>query len=188
MLTDEDLTRQLSAGYRDTTDHLSYAGKVPAPRSIPRLAVPVGATVAAAAVLTVVATTATDDSPAPTPPPSAAPSVSAHPKLVTSTIKVAGYTFTYRHAVGDERADDLYAVMNPGSVPDDATPISAPSPAKAWVGTDPESGDHALWVDAPTRNDGQLFEMLSPTWTTDQLADLFHNGDREPLAIPAITR
>ena len=76
--------------------------------------------------------------------------------------------------------------MNPGQVPAAATPISAPEGVKAWVGTDPESGDHALWVDAPTRNEGHLFALLSPTWTTDQLTDLFHNGQRQP--VPAITR
>ena len=186
MLTDEDLTRQLSAGFRDTTDHLSYAGKVPAPRSIPRLAVPIGATVAAAAVLTVVAATATNDSSAPTPPNAFGPVPHVKPHLVSSTIHVAGYTYTYRHAAGQPLVDDIYAVTNPGSVPDDATPIDAPAPAKAWVGTDPDSGDQALWVDAPTRNDGRLFALLSPTWTTEQLADLFHNG--RPQAVPAITR
>jgi hypothetical protein len=87
---------------------------------------------------------------------------------------------------GEQPADDLYAVMNPGQVPGDATPIDAPAPAKAWVGTDPETGDQALWVDAPTRNGGNLFALLSPTWTTDQLADLFHHG--EPRQVPAITR
>lgn len=188
MLTDDDLTRELGGAFRAETDELRYAGRVPTPRTGPGLAVPLATTAVAAAVLGAVwAATPAD---APTPPPAAVPTTGPTggpaPRLVTDTIEVAGYSFTYRHAVGDELADDLYGVMNPGAVPDDATPIAAPEGAQAWVGTDPASGDTALWVEAPTRNEGNLFALMSPTWTEAQLTDLFHNG--RPQTVPAITR
>lgn len=184
MLTDDDLTRELGGAFRAETDDLRYAGRVPTPRTGPGLAVPLGTTAVAAAVLGAVWAATPADAPAP--PPTAVPHGRPAPRIVTDTIEVAGYSFTYRHAVGDELADDLYGVMNPGAVPDDATPIAAPEGVRAWVGTDPGSGDTALWVEAPTRNEGKLFALMSPTWSAAELTDLFHNG--RPQTVPAITR
>lgn len=193
MLTDDDLTRQLGSAFRAEAGDLEYAGRVPTLRRTATVAIPVAATLAAAAVLTAVAVT-NADSPAgdgatvADPGATTSSGPSPKPRLVTEKVHVAGYTFTYRHAVGDELADDLYAVMNPGEVPADATPIDAPEPAKAWIGTDPVSGDTGLYVDAPTRNEGHLFALLSPTWTAEQLTDLFHNGTRVRLSVPSVTR
>ncbi|MFC6342117.1 hypothetical protein ACFP8W_09020, partial [Nocardioides hankookensis] len=104
------------------------------------------------------------------------------PEVVTRTIEVAGFVFSYR---GEPRADDLYADGHV-TVPDDATSIDAPSGVEAWIGVDPASGDNAVYVKAPTRNGGEVFAVLSPTWTQDQLVDLFRNGDREARPIPEV--
>ncbi|GAW48755.1 MULTISPECIES: hypothetical protein [unclassified Nocardioides] len=193
MLTDDDLTRQLGSAFREEAGDLEYAGRVPTLRRTGAVALPIAATAAVAGVLVAVAATNADDPvgpgttiAGPSSGTGTSPGAAATPRLVTDTIEIAGYTYTYQHAVGEQLADDLYAVMNPGEVPADARPLDAPAPARAWVGTDPTSGDTALWVEAPTRNGGHLFALLSPTWTTDQLADLFHHG--EPRQVPAITR
>ncbi|KQW47079.1 hypothetical protein ASC77_18015 [Nocardioides sp. Root1257] len=180
-MTDDDLTRQLGGAFRDATDDLEYAGRVPTPRSaVATVGVPLASTAAVVAALAVVWASApgTDD---PTPPTTAGPSAVA-PPIVTRTIEVAGFSFSYR---GEARADDLYARMSPGAVPEDAQPIDAPDGVQAWVGTDPQSGDHALYVDAPTRNGGKLFALLSPTWTAEQLTDLFLHG--QPRTVPAVS-
>jgi hypothetical protein len=188
MLTDDDLTRQLRGAYRAATEDVGYAGAVPAPRRTAPAAVPVAATAVASAALAGAWVLAPDD---PVAPPSAtgAPSPSAPThhaaRMVTDTIRVAGFTFRYRHAAS-QPAGTLYAVHDPGRVPDDATPISAPDGVRAWVGKDAPSGDAALWVKAPTRNGGALFALMSPTWTTDELADLFHHGDPRP--VPVVDR
>jgi len=175
MLTDDDLTTELRAAFRGVTDDLEYAGKVPTLRRPLVPAVPLVATAATVSALAVVWASSPDAvAPAPdTAPTSQAP---AQPKQVTDTITVVGYTFTYKHAVGEERAHDLYAMFGEVTLPDDAQPIDAPVVVKAWVGTDPASGDHGVWVKAPTRNDASVFAVLSPTWTTEQLTDLLYNG------------
>ena len=186
MLTDDDLSRQLGGAFRESTEDVTYAGRVPTPRSAATtIGVPLASTAAVVAALAVVWASApdTDDATPPTAAPSATPAPTPDapaPKLVTEKIEVAGFTFSYRHAAGETRADDLYADGHV-TVPDDATPIEAPEGVKAWLGKDPESGDNAVYVKAPTRNGGVVFALLSPTWTTDQLADLFHNGDPRPV-------
>lgn len=183
MLTDDDLTRQLEHAFRHDSADVSYAGRVPTARRTPSagwLAVPA---VATAAALVVVGASDEATSP-PMPGAGGSPSASAHPRLVTSEIHVAGYTFTYRHAAGEDLADDLYADLSPAPRPDDASPMAgAPAGVQAWVGTDQATGHHALWIKAPTRNEGNLFELLSPTWTEDQLMRLFLN--RDPREVPA---
>jgi len=53
MLTDEDLIRELEAGFRQESAGLTYAGRVPAPRRfvVPWTAVPIAAATAAVVVL-----------------------------------------------------------------------------------------------------------------------------------------
>lgn len=189
MLTDDDLTRELGGAFRAETEGLRYAGRVPTPRTGPGLAGPLGTTAVAAAVLGAVwVAGGTTGSPAPPGAgPASTPSAPAPrtaPRMVTDTIEVAGFTFTYRHAAGEERVDDLYAMLDPGAVPADAEPIEAPEGVKAWAGTEPTSGDHAVWVEAPTRNGGRLFAVLSPTWSVEELTDLFYAG--RPRPVPAV--
>jgi hypothetical protein len=192
MLTDDDLTRQLGGAFRDAAGDLEYAGRVPAPRNAAAtLGVPLAATAVAATALAAVwaSSTGTDDGAVPPSaggPTASAPATratTAAPKAVTRTIEVAGFTFSYRSAAGDSRADDLYADGHV-TVPDGAKPVDAPTGVQAWIGADPTSGDNAIYVKAPTRNGGRVFALLSPTWTQDQLVDLFHNG--RPRPVPAV--
>lgn len=181
MLTDDDLTRQLGGAFRDATGDLQYAGKVPTPRSpIVTVGVPLASTAAAVAALAVVWASAPGTDETTSPRADGSPSTSASPEaggpaVVTHSIKVAGFSYSYR---GGERADDLYALTHV-TVPDDAKPIESAGTGEAWIGVDPTSGDNAVYVKAPTRNAGQVFAVLSPTWTQDQLVDLYRHGDRD---------
>jgi hypothetical protein len=187
MLTDDQLTTQLRAAFRDATDDLRYAGRVPTPRNPYAVAVPAAASVAVVATLAGVWATSGPDEPVRT--PQAHPSQAAH-RMITSTIHVAGYTFSYRHAAGVEGDDDLRAVTNPGAAPADAKPVDPPAGAidgvRAWVGTDPASGDNAIWVQSPSRNDGRVFALMSSSWSQDELVDLFRSGSPRP--VPAVTQ
>jgi hypothetical protein len=187
MLTDDDLSRQLGGAFRDASGDLQYAGRVPAPRSaIATFGVPLATSAAVVAALAAVWAASPDTDVAP-PPSADGPTTTvtppSTPRTVTEKVEVAGFTFSYRHAAGDALADDLYGDMHV-TVPADAKPVDAPEGVKAWVGVDPDSGNHAIYVDAPTRNGGRVFALMSPTWTEDQLVDLFHNG--QPRPVPAV--
>ena len=179
MLTDDDLTRQLGSAFRDATDDLTYAGRVPTPRRPALLvAVPAAATVAAAATLVVAATgSPSGDAPVsratPTHHATSGADASASGTVVTDEIEVAGFTLRYQRTAGEP---DPIRLVDGLEVPADARSVSAEPPAQAWVGTDPSTGDAALWLKAPTRNEGRLFALVSSVWTQDQLVDLLHNG------------
>lgn len=177
MLTDDDLTRQLGTAFRGATDDLTYAGRVPTPRRPAYvLAVPAAATVAAAAVLVATGGLASNDAPSPPQAATTAPGGShsaPSDRIVTDQIEVAGFTLSYRRAAGEP---DPIRLVTDTEVPSDARSLDVDGPAKAWIGTDPTSGDPALWLESPIRNGGQLFAIESSVWTQDQLLDLFHNG------------
>ncbi|HYF73507.1 MAG TPA: hypothetical protein VD864_11845 [Nocardioides sp.] len=177
MLTDDDLTRQLGTAFRAATDDLTYRGRVPTPRRPAYvLAVPAAATVAAAAVLVTSTGAPSGDPTGPraTPthrtPGSGGPSAGA---VVTDEIEVAGFTLEYQRTVGEP---DPIRLVTDTEVPGDARSLEVDGPAKAWIGTDPASGDAALWLESPIRNGGRLFALESSVWTQDQLLDLFHHG------------
>lgn len=181
MLTDDDLTTELRAAFHGATDDLRYAGRVPAPRNRVAVGVPLAASAAVVATLAVVWANAPETAEAPVAtPPSESPLTGGYaPRIVHAKIRIAGFALA-----GTGPADDLYAKVGADvALPDGARPIDAPEGVKAWVGTDPRTGDHGVWVEAPTRNAGALFAVLSPTWTTQQLADLFHHG--QPRTVPA---
>jgi hypothetical protein len=172
MLTDDLLTEELGAAFRDATAQLTYAGPVPRPRRTPLLLVPAAAVATAGIVL---ATGPLADAPAPTGPTSpTGPAATAGPRLVTATVRVAGYTFTYQRRAGEP--DPLRVRFEQATLPDGVREVAISPPARAWVGTDPASGDAAVYVKAPTRNEGRLFVMLSSTWTRDQLVHLLRTG------------
>jgi hypothetical protein len=186
MLTDDDLTNELEAAFRSGTADLTYTGRR-RPRRIAPVAVPLAAAaIAITAVAISVATADPESTPTAAPTPavsgiaSSAPSSAATP-MVTDTIQLAGFQLTYQRAQGEQAP--LYATMD-ATLPDGVTPVSAPEGVKAWVGKDPVRGDNALWVKAPTRNDGKLFALHSSSWTTDQLVELFHNGS--PRTVPLV--
>lgn len=181
MLTDDDLTRELAGAFRDETDDLRYAGRVPAPRTGAGLAVPLATSAAVAATLGGV-WVAGDTAQAPAPPaaaPSGTPgaSVPAAPETVTDTIEVAGYTFAYQRAADDAPVPDVLHVFTPDAVPDDARPVEVPEPAKAWVGTDPRSGEAAIYLQSPSRFDGRLFGVSAPGLDEDAMVRFLRDGE-----------
>jgi hypothetical protein len=172
MLTDDLLTEELGTAFRDATAGMSYAGPVPSPSRAPLLLVPAAAAGVAAVVL--VAGSLGDAPPAAAPGTASGPSASARPQLVTDTISFAGYTFRYQR--GAEQTDPLRAEVVLQGLPTGVTEVALAGPARAWVGTDPRSGDNALYVQAPTRNHGKLFALISSTWSRAQLVHLVRTG------------
>ena len=78
----------------------------------------------------------------------------------------------------------MHAELRPGRLPKGVTPVPlSGTEAKAWVGQDPRSGDDALWVKAPTRNDGRLFVLLSSVVSQDELVKLLKG---EPTTVPLV--
>jgi hypothetical protein len=182
MLTDDDLTRELAGAFRNETDDLRYAGRVPTPRTGPGL-VPLATTAVVAGVLgTVWVVGGTTDAPVPpsagpgsTRTTDAPPSRDSAPTMVTDTIEVAGFTFAYERAA-DVAVPDVLHVFTPDAVPEDARPIDVPAPAKAWVGTDPRSGQAALYLQSPPRNDGRLFGVSAPGLDEDAMVEFLRSG------------
>lgn len=187
MLTDDDLTRDLRAAFRDTTDDLTYDALAPTVRRTPAwasrgwLALPAVAATAAIAVVatgpqTGVGTVA--DPPvgtpaAPVPTISAAPPVGEAPlELVTERFEVAGLTIAYRRPA--EQGPMTLHVFRPDTLPDGARPFDLPGEPgeRAWVGTDERSGDGALYLRDGTREGEEWLAVVSPGVSADELREL----------------
>jgi hypothetical protein len=88
--------------------------------------------------------------------------------VVTDTIELAGFAFRYQHAPGTP-VPQVYLALDT-EPPADATPVDGLDTAaaawvtKAWVGTDPISGDAAHVM------------FWSPDLTTDAMADMLRSG------------
>jgi hypothetical protein len=189
MLTDEDLIRELEAGFRDEAEGLTYAGRVPAPSraAVPWTAVPIAAATAAVIVLPQLGSgsgpSATPKSPRAT--QTIAPRVDAtveadpsapagpgHVKLVTASFEFAGRTFQYQKPADEPQR---YVICRVGGVklPADATPVSDPYDIeKAWSGRDQKTGDAAVWVQDSRYFDNQYVEMTSPFFTEEELVKM----------------
>lgn len=198
MITDDELTADLTRALRADTDGLTYAGSVPrAHRPVLVTAVPLAATAATVGVLGWTAlsggtapTTSTPGTAIGTATPSPTTSL-AEPELVTERIELAGMTFNYTH-----RADE--PSFN-GECPPDYVPSGDPKtrpcylwitsvreqvPAGAeefqadgttvWVATDPELDMSGLYVEAP---DGEIFGIFSQARTLDQMRELAQSID-----------
>lgn len=177
---DDQLTARLADAFRESTEHLTWSGRVPVARRTPSpnwLAVPALAAASAVAAAVVVADGGSPVPGGPVATGSASPApTTTGPTLavVTDEITVAGYTMTYRHDAGEPLVDDLYAV-DVDALPDGAVQVALPDPApgvEAWVGTDPATGHHGVYVVSPIRNGGDLVALLSPTWTLEQMESL----------------
>lgn len=191
MLTDEDLTRELGEAFRSATSELSYNGRTRPPRGI---AVPVTAVAAASVAVALVGFNLADSSHSagtPTASGRIAPSVStpASPtKTVTDTLQLAGLTLRIEHAAGTP--NPVLASLYNSDLPSDAQPVTVDeSNVQAWSGTDPATGDNAIFVKALDKDNidnAKYFELLSSTWTTQQLIDLFEGPPSPvPLLSPA---
>lgn len=186
MLTDDDLTRELRAAFHGATADLRYTGRTRPPRSM-TVIVP-AATVAVTLVAVGVGIGTTDGhhrtDRRSAVGPAVKPSPSHKPVLVTKTMRLAGYALTYQTTAG--APPPVYAVLDVARLPDDVreVPVSG-ADAQVWVGKDPSNGNNALYVKAPTRDDGNLFGLESAVWTQDQLVDLFKHGSQ--VAVPAVS-
>ncbi len=182
MLTDDDLTAELEAAFRSTTEGLTYTGRR-RPRRTTVVVMPLAAAASIAIAAVAIGVNPPEDaapSIASRTPPSAQPS--ATPKLVTDSIKLAGFTISYRHQQGQPAP--LHAVMR-ATLPEGVTEVPLTgTEARAWIGKDPKTGDNALYVKAPTRNDNRLFALLSSQWSQEQLIDLLKHGS--PTTVPMV--
>ncbi len=191
MLTDDDLTRSLESAFQDATEGLIYTGRTRPPRQVVSTVLPA---VAAGAVLTAAAVTAIETShpstpavgasvrPAPQHPSSTAAPEPAKKIMVTRRVRLAGFTITYQATAGSP--GQLYAEAGFTSVPDSATPVTTTNPnAKTWIGTEPSTGDNALYVQLSDGNSDPIYALVSPTWTQQQLINAFEN----PMAVPEVS-
>jgi len=185
MLTDDDLTRDLRAAFRDATDDLTYDALAPTVRRTPAwasrgwLALPAVAATAAVAVVatgpqTGVGTVADPPISSPAAPAtSAAPAVTEPPlELVTERFEVAGFTIAYRRPA-DAGPMTLH-VFRPDSLPDGAQRFDLPGEPgeRAWLGTDERSGDGALYLRDDTREGKGWLAVISPGVSAAELREL----------------
>ena len=184
MLTDDDLTAELEAAFRSTTTGLTYTGRR-RPRRTTVVVMPLAAAASIAVAAVAIGVNLPDDqAPSIASRGATQPSAraSAMPKLVTDSIKLAGFTISYRHQQGQPAP--LHAVMR-ATLPEGVTEVPLTgTEARAWIGKDPKTGDNALYVKAPTRNDNRLFALLSSQWSQEQLIDLFKHGS--PTTVPMV--
>lgn len=193
-MNDDQLTRDLGAAFRDATSDLTYGGRVPTPHRSPLLVVPV----TAAAAIAVLVPVALHDDPASAPsagpgtvaPFSTSPATTrttsaAPPTVLTEKVRLAGFTVRYHRSAGEQGP---LVARTVAELPDDATPVDLSDmdavPAKAWTGTEPTTGDAAIFVKVSTRFEGELFDLSGPGWTKDQLIAVFKGG--EPQVVPHV--
>ncbi len=193
MLTDDDLIRELEAGFRDESRALTYSGRVPSPRRpvVPWTTVPIAAAAAAVIVLPQLGGGGTPTA-TPAPPratqtvPQAvpqhvhgsfgagpsAPAANGHVRLVTTSFEFAGRTFRIQRPANQPLR---YIVCRIGAAapPADATPVPNPFDIeRAWSGRDPKTGDAAVWVKDSRFFHGQYLEMSSPSYTEQELVTM----------------
>lgn len=191
MLTDDDLTRQLSDAFRDDAGEMTYDREAPRPRSRPAWARPglvalpaVGALAAAVLVAGALDRPTAPPAPVPSAAPSGTPSASAPDSpagaaTVTEEIVLAGMTFTYERGADDPVVDDDFLrVYDPGQLPAWAQPVELESgaSAKVWVGQDPATGSVSMFVESPERWGGTLTGLASPTITVEQMESIARTG------------
>jgi hypothetical protein len=181
MFTDEDMIRELKAGFRDETADMHYTGRVPRLRgsAIPWTVAPIAAAAAAMLVLPQVAGNGTETA-SPRPGTSAAPlpaGPSASSKVVTDAIQLAGFSFNYEHIAGTP-IPEISTVFD-ATPPDGATPVAVDTPlaqtwaTSAWVGVDPASKDAAIWIWSEGKNTHVMF--TSPDLTQDDLVAILRS-------------
>jgi hypothetical protein len=172
MLTDDELARELAALFRGQAAGITYAGR----RRPPGRAAATLPAAAAAIALGAGLGVALHPSPIAPARPAAAPSPPAAAKTtVDATFNLDGFILHYQRPTGSPAP--LRVELAVRGLPSDARPVPlSGTTAKAWVGTDPASGDNALYLRSPARNGGRLFAVLSATWTQRQLIALLRTG------------
>ena len=171
MHNDEQFTHALSDAFRSTTDGLAYHGAVPTPSPSPLIAAPVVAAGAVGVGLAIASAVAgqhtgprtaaqplASTTPIATDQPSAAPST----EVVSRTIELAGYSFSYRQAAG---ATPLHGALV-SAVPSDARPVHTDWTAQTYLGVDPQTNAPAAYVATPS---GKVLMITSPDATDAEL-------------------
>jgi hypothetical protein len=183
MLTDDDLIRELEAGFHNESQGLTYGGRVPSPHRVvvPWTALPLAAAAAAVIVLPQLGGGGT---PTATPAPPRAiqtvplhiggssgpgPASNSHVRLITASFEFAGRTFRIQHPPTQPQPYIVFQIDAPAP-PADATPVANPFDIeKAWSGQDPKTGDAAAWIKDSRFFHGQYVEMSSPSYTEQEL-------------------
>jgi len=177
MLTDEDLTRELASAFRDTTADLSYHGRTRPPVSLVKAVPPlvVAASVAALAVniASQGSTPAPDNHPlaVPSSAPASTPAGTPTPSvaMVTETLKLAGFTMRYERAA-TSNVDPVRTWVVEKRVPGWAHEVAVDErDATFWVGTNPSTGDHTLFIQVVEKYGGRIFAMASSTMSEGDL-------------------
>jgi hypothetical protein len=197
VLTDDDLTRQLTEAFRADAGTLTYDRAAPRPRVRPAwarpglVALPAAGAVAAAVLVAgsldrPSAPSAPVTSAAPAPAPSRSPGTgdtgqggTGQGGTVTDEIRLAGLTFTVERTAGDVAiADQFLRQYDPGELPAWAEPVELESGAAAevWVGQDPATGSVSMFVRSPQRWGGALTGLASPTLTVEQMQSIARTG------------
>jgi len=178
MLTDDDLTRELTTEFHAATQDLRYTGRVPdlgARRRTARrltLALPVAA---AAAIGAAVVVPQLNDAPAHQAPSASAPHSPAVRPGVLHTVHLVGYTFTYRAARGAD-VPVFPLVTENVTLPSDAESVPIDGPAKAWIGSVPGADGPGLYIKSPSRWNGKLVVMAANGWGKEQLRQFVLTG------------
>lgn len=188
MLTDDDLTRQLSDAFRDDAGEMTYDRGAPRPRTRPAWARPgLVALPAVGAVAAAVLVFGSIDDPT---PPATRDVTTAAPSAGTATagetggsdspseeIELAGMTFTVRHQAADATMG-LLAQYPLDALPAWAEPVELESgaSAKVWVGVDPATGRATMVVESPVRWGGQLTGLASPDLSLEQMTEVARSG------------
>jgi hypothetical protein len=176
MLTDEELTRRLSAAFHEGVPELTYAGTAPQVR---RRGTGLAATSVLAAAAALVLTPAALQRGADRPPssvPSADPGVhdtGPQGHTVIRTVDLGGLHLTYAQM---DAMGPLYFTVGPDlSLPPDAekADIDAAGNADVWFVDNPPSGEPQAYV--KPKDSSMLYGLLAPGWTREQLIDLFEH-------------
>jgi hypothetical protein len=189
MLTDDDLIRELEAGFRDESQGLTYSGRVPSPRRavVPWTAVPIAAAAAAVIVLPQLGVGGTPTA-TPVPPQATqtvpehvhgwfepgprAPAANGHVRMVTASFEFAGRTFRIQRPANQPLRYIVYQI-GAAAPPADATSVPRPFDIEtAWSGQDPKTDDAAVWIKDSRLFHGQYLEMSSPSFTEQELVTM----------------
>jgi hypothetical protein len=171
MLTDEELTARLTAAFHESTDDLSYSGRVPRVRRTGGLAATSVLVAGTALALAPAALEHGQDTPAPA-VPSTHPGAHDSAHAGNRTVDVGGLHLTYDQV---SRLKLSLVVAPHLSLPADAVKldIDAAGNADAWYVADPAEGDPQVYV--KPRSSPMMYGLLNDDWTRQQFIDFLEH-------------
>lgn len=184
-MNDNHLIDDLGATFRKATRDIVYTGPVPSPRSSLRTVLPVALSVPLVATGVSLAVLSSGPVTQPTDiPPSAAPGSpsdsAAQPEAdpVRKTFKLAGQRLTITQNPGRAPMYGTYA----SSVPIDATEVRATVfEGQAYLGTDPATGQNAVFVTAP--GSSTVWVLTSADVTREELEQIINAETIQPVPV-----